>query len=194
MRRSGPGGQSLIVVPDDALPLIRRPLSAARSAGDSADFVRPDSVRAVRLNFRVTNGRTGLAERLRDVSMTVEVPNNGVALPTVCGRIPLEPSTLSVVDTAAGSGRLWLTWPASVDQMSGEQDVWQYILFRRPAIAGAWSQPMVVIRAEAGRSSYTVMLSDNLPGTAYTFGIAAEDCTPSQSPLRTITVTTSVAP
>jgi hypothetical protein len=194
MRRGSSGGPTIVVVPDGELPLIRQALAGALTAADSAERVRPDSVRAIRLSFRVTNGRTGTAERLRDVSTTVEVPNNGIAMPTVCGRPPIEPASLTIVDTAAGSGRLWLSWPASADQAGGERDVWQYILFRRPIAAGAWAEPMVVIRAETGRASYTVMLSDNLPGTGYTFGIAAQDCTPSQSALRTASITTSIGP
>ncbi len=194
MRRADPSGETVMVVPNDELPLIRRPLSGALSATDSANFVRPDSVRAVRLNFRVTNGRLGTAERFRDISTTIEVPNNGIALPTVCGRPPIEPSALTVVDTVPGSGRLWVTWPASADQGGGERDVRQYILYRRSISAGSWSSPVVVIRAEPGTMSYTVMLSDNVPGTSYTFGIAAQDCTPAQSILHTVDVTASIGP
>jgi prepilin-type N-terminal cleavage/methylation domain-containing protein len=194
MRRATSGGQTVVVVSDDDLPLIRRPLAGATTGVDTANFVRPDSVRAVRLNFRVTNGRNGADERFRDISTTIEVPNNGIPLPTICGRPPIEPSGLSVVDTVPGSGRLWITWPASPDQSAGEHDVRQYILFRRSISAGSWSEPVVVIRAEAGKNSYTVMLSDNTPGASYTFGIAAQDCTPSQSPLRTVDVTASIGP
>jgi len=50
------------------LPLIRRELSTAASAADTANFSRPDSVRAVRMNYRVTNGKSGTEERIRDTA------------------------------------------------------------------------------------------------------------------------------
>ncbi|MES2123965.1 MAG: hypothetical protein V4503_04670 [Gemmatimonadota bacterium] len=191
MQRQLSTGDTLLTVPAALLPLIRRPLVAGISSTDSAAYVRPDSVRAVRMNFRLTNGRSGPDERLRDISTTIEAPNNGIPLPTVCGRVPYDPPSLSVVDTVPGSGRLWFTWSASVDQETGEQDVTQYILYRRPAAAANWSDPLVVVRAEAGKASYTAQISDNEPGTAYTFGIAAQDCTPAQSTIRTLNVTPS---
>lgn len=192
MQRVLPTGDTLLLVPTSLQPLVRRELVSGITAVDSANYVRPDSVRAVRLNFRVTNGHTGAAERFRDVTTTVEVPNNGIPMPSVCGRVPLEPSTLSVVDTVPGSGRVWLTWSRSVDQDAGEQDVRQYILFRRLVGATTWSDPIVVTRAELTQTTYTVELSGNLPGTSYTFGIAAQDCTPLQSSIRTVNITTSV--
>ncbi len=192
MQRVLSTGDTLLLVPTSLQPLIRRPLISGITAVDSANYVRPDSVRAVRLNFRVTNGHTGSAERVRDVTTTVEVPNNGIPMPSVCGRAPIEPSTLTVVDTVPGSGRVWLTWDRSVDQDAGEQDVRQYILFRRLAAAATWSDPIVVTRAELAQATYTIELAGNLTGTAYTFGIAAQDCTPLQSPIRTVNITTSV--
>ncbi|MEP6590359.1 MAG: prepilin-type N-terminal cleavage/methylation domain-containing protein [Gemmatimonadota bacterium] len=189
MQRQLSSGDTLITVPAGLLPLIRRPLISGISSTDTAAYVRPDSVRAVRMNFRLTNGRTGPDERLRDVSTTIEVPNNGIPLPTVCGRVPYDPPSLSVVDTVPGSGRLWFTWSSSVDQDTGEQDVTQYILYRRPASSSTWSDPLVVVRAEDGKSSYNVQISDNVPGTPYTFGVAAQDCTPAQSTIRTLNVT-----
>jgi hypothetical protein len=194
MQRTLVSGDTLLSAPNAIIPLIRKPLVAGISSADSADYVRPDSVRAVRLNFRLTNGRTGAAERFRDVTTTIEVPNNGIPLPTVCGRAPLMPGSLTVVDTIPGSGRLWFTWTKSSDQDTGEDDVLQYILYRRPQAAATWADPLVVVRSEQNKASYEVEISDNVPGTAYTFGIAAQDCTPSQSSIRSLNVTPSVGP
>ncbi len=194
MERTLTTGDTLITVTSGMLPMIRRPLDASMTASDSQAAVRPDSVRAVRLNFRITNGRTGTEERLRDVSTTIQVPNNGIPLPTVCGRPPLAPASLAVTDTVPGSGVLWLTWPASVDQEAGEHDVLQYILYRRPAASTVWSDPLEVVRVVSGQSSYTVQISDNVPGTAYTFGVEAQDCTPSVSTVTTHNITVSTGP
>ena len=194
LQRTLVSGDTLLSAPTAMIPLIRRPLVAGLSSADSANYVRPDSVRAVRLNFRLTNGRTGTAERFRDLTTTIETPNNGIPLPTVCGRAPIQPTSLTVVDTIPGSGRLWFTWGKSTDQDGGEDDVLQYILWRRLQSATAWVDPLVVVRAEQNKALYEAEISDNLPGTAYTFGISAQDCTPSQSTIRTLNVTTSIAP
>lgn len=191
MQRQLGTGDTLVVVPSGLIPLARRALVVGLSTADTANYVRPDSVRAIRLSFRLTNGRSGVDERLRDLSTTIALPNNGIPLPTVCGRAPLEPASLTAVDTVPGSGRLWFTWAASVDQDAGEQDVTQYILYRRAVSATTWSDPLVVVRAEAATTSYTMEISDNTPGTAYTFGILAQDCTPAQSTIRTLNVTPS---
>jgi hypothetical protein len=98
------------------------------------------------------------------------------------------------VDTALGSGRVWLSWAASADQASGEQDVRQYIIWRRLSATAAWAEPLVVVRAETGLTTYTTEISGNEPGTSYVFAVAAQDCTPAQSSLTTTTLTTSVAP
>ncbi len=66
MQRILSTGDTLITATGSLLPLIRRELVSGISASDSADDVRPDSVRAVRINFRITNGHTGTAERTRE--------------------------------------------------------------------------------------------------------------------------------
>lgn len=194
MERTLSTGDTLMIVPSGLQPLIRRQLVGGLTSADSAAYVRPDSVRAVRMHFRVTNGRTGAEARFRDLSTTIEVPNNGIPLPNVCGRSPYAPSALVAVDTALGSGRVWLSWGASADQASGEQDVRQYIIWRRLSATAAWAEPLVVVRAETGLTTYTTEISGNEPGTSYVFAVAAQDCTPAQSSLTTTTLTTSVAP
>jgi hypothetical protein len=178
---------TLITEPSSNLPLKRTIVTA--STTDTAAATRPDSVRAVRINLRFTNGQSGTAERFRDVQTTIQVPNNGIPLPTVCGRNPLAPPTFTAVDTVFGSGKLWLTWAKSVDQDAGEQDVLQYILYRKLQTATTWSDPLVIVRRSAGQASYTQMIAGNTPGVAYTFGVSAQDCTPNESTITTLNVT-----
>ena len=190
-RRTLASSDTLLVVPSTNLPLERRLLVTGITSADSANYVRPDSVRAIQLNIRFTNGLSGSNERFRDVQTTVQVPNNGIPLPTICGRPPLAPTTFTVVDTIPGSGRLWLTWNSSVDQDAGEHDVLQYILYRKLQGATTWADPLLVVRRTAGQSSYTQEISGNTVGTAYTFGVSAQDCTPSESNIMTLNVTPS---
>lgn len=184
-------GDTIIVEPSANMPLERRELVTGISSTDSANYVRPDSIRAVQINLRFTNEKSGTAERFRDVQTTIQVPNNGIPMPTVCGRAPIAPGAFTVVDTVPGSGRLWFTWSASTDQDAGEEDVLQYILYRKLQGATSWSDPLMVVRRIAGQSSYTEEISDNVPGTAYTFGVSAQDCTPSESTITQLNVTPS---
>ena len=186
-RRSTNVGDTLIVEPSGNLPLKRTIVTG--STTDTAAATRPDSIRGVRINMRFTNGQTGAAERFRDVQTTIQVPNNGIPLPTVCGRNPLAPGSLTVVDTAYGSGKIWLTWTRSTDQDAGEQDVLQYILYRKLQGATSWADPLLIVKRTANQTSYTQMIAGNAPGTAYTFGVSAQDCTPNESTILTLNVT-----
>jgi prepilin-type N-terminal cleavage/methylation domain-containing protein len=182
---------TLITASGALLPLIRRPLVAGLSAADSASYVRPDSVRAVRLNYRVTNGLTGTDERIREVQSLVETPNNGVSMPTICGRSPLPVGAFSATEVGTLQGRVALTWARSADQDAGEVDVRQYVLWRRKTIEPAFGPVLLVVRTESDTVTYTTEVTDNDPGESYIFGIAAQDCTPAFSTILTTTITLS---
>lgn len=186
-------GDTMFVATGGLLPLVRRELVSGISTADSASYVRPDSVRAVRLNYRVTNGHTGAAERIREVSTVIETPNNGIPMPTVCGRAPLPPGALAVTEVGVGAGHAQLTWSLSADQDAGEIDVRQYVVWRRLAAATVWAEPILVVRTEPGQASYSSLVTDNTPGTAYQFAVAAQDCTPNLSSLVTTDITLSPA-
>lgn len=189
MQRILPTGDTLYVAPSSMLPLIRRPLSGATSAADSATFSRPDSVRAIKMNYRVSNGRTGVDERTRELSTVIEVPNNGIPMPTVCGRDPISPGSFSAVEQGTGLGTVQLNWTRSTDQDGGEVDVRQYVIWRRPATSAIWDAPILYLRAEHDTVNYNTILSDNTPGQSYLFGIASQDCTPSFSTITTTAIT-----
>ncbi|MGH7584271.1 MAG: prepilin-type N-terminal cleavage/methylation domain-containing protein [Gemmatimonadales bacterium] len=187
-------GDTIITEPSGNLPLERRILVSGLSASDSAAYVRPDSIVAVRINARFTNGATGTDERFREIRTTYDLRNNGSAMPTVCGRPPLAPGSFTVTDTVPGSGTLWLTWSSSVDQDAGEQDVLQYILYRKVQGASSWANALTVVKRIQGQASYTEAIQGNTPGTGYSFGVSAQDCTPSESPITTLDVTPSTGP
>lgn len=188
-RRLTTGADTLLITPSGNLPLIRIPLTSSMTTTDSADATRPDSIQAIRMNFRVTNGLSGTSERLRDVSSVVALPNNGLPSASVCGRSPFPAGTLSAVqDTIPGSGRVKLSWAASPDQEAGELDVWQYVIYRRVAGAPLWEDPVMNLGKVAGASTYTVTLGGNTPGVTYNFGVSAQDCTPAVSTMVTASV------
>jgi prepilin-type N-terminal cleavage/methylation domain-containing protein len=187
MQRTLSTGDTLMIVPTANIPLKRTVVTSTTT--DTASATRPDSVRAIRLSLRFTNGKSGTDERFRDIETIVRAPNNGIPMPTVCGRNPIAPTSLTVVDTAWGSGKLWFTWSRSTDQDAGEKDVLQYILYRKLQSATTWSDPLMIVRAVAAQTSYTQMISGNTPGTAYTFGVSAQDCTPNESTILPLNVT-----
>lgn len=189
-RRLGGGGDTLLVTPEALLPLIRLPVVAGMSSTDSAGAVRPDSIQAIRINFRITNGLTGVDERVRDVSTMVALPNNGLPSTAICGRTPFPAVGLvAEPDTVPGSGRVVLAWNASPDQESGEADVWQYVVYRKRSGAALWEDPVLNLGKTAGLTSYTVTLGGNTSGAAFDFGVAAQDCTPVASSILSASVT-----
>lgn len=175
---------SLYIASGSQLPLIRKTLDSAATAADTAKFLLPDSAEAVRLNIRVSNGLTGTAQRLRDVSTVAFIPNNGIFINNICGRSPFPVTTFTATaDTTPGSGQVTLAWNAAPDDNAGEQDLLQYVIFRRPDTASAFSSVLQSVKAKK-QASYTVVVGNNTPGQAWRFGIAAQDCTPNNSSLK----------
>lgn len=188
-RRLASGADTLLITPSALLPLIRVPLTASMSSTDSANAVRPDSIQGIRMNFRITNGLSGTDERVRDVTTMVAVPNNGLPSTSVCGRSPFAVGSLTAAqDTIPASGRVKLSWPASADQESGEQDVWQYVIYRKLSGAPLWEDPVFNLGKIVGVANYSVTLGGNTPGVTYDFGVAAQDCTPAASTIVSATV------
>ena len=192
LHRALSSGDTLFTASGSLLPLVRRQLVSGISTSDSADYVLADSVRAVRMNYRISNGLVGAEERTRSISTVMEVPNNGILMPDVCGRAPFAPGAFAATDAGDGSGRVTLSWTRSADQDAGEQDVRQYILWRRLSSSPAFAEPLLVTGADAGLVNYSSDFTDQVPGSSYVFGIAAQDCTPSLSSVSTATVTVAV--
>lgn len=191
-RRLPTGADTAFFAGAALLPLIRRVPDASYSSTDSANALRPDSVRAVRLNLRLTNGKIGVEERLRDVSTLVGVPNNGLPQVSVCGRSPFAPTVAAATpDASPGSGRILLSWTPSPDQSAGETDVWQYVIYVRPRGSATWDDPVFNMRRLDTATVYSVALGGFTPDSTYEFAVAAQDCTPLQS---TLTTASAVAP
>ncbi|HRP07385.1 MAG TPA: hypothetical protein PLL69_02760, partial [Gemmatimonadales bacterium] len=191
MQRELASGDTLVVASGGLLPLIRKRTSEALTAADTANYSRPDSVRAIRMNYRITNGKSGTEERIKEITTTIEVPNNGVPLGSVCGRPPIAPGSLTLTEVGTGTGELQVEWTRSSDQDGGEVDVRQYFLWRRESTEPAFTAPLLSVRAEAGTVTYTTTITDNIPGTTYVYGIDAQDCTPTFSSRVTSSVTMS---
>lgn len=192
VRRLNSGADTVFFASGALKPLIRRIPDATFSGADSANAIRPDSVRAIRINFRVTNGLTGAAEKTSTVSTMIAVPNNGLLDASICGRSPFPVSNVTATpDATPGSGFIDLSWNPSPDQTGGEADVWQYVVYRRVLGVTVWDDPILNMRREDGLPTYAVSFGGHASGTTYEFAVAAQDCTPRQS---TLVTATAVAP
>jgi hypothetical protein len=166
------------------LPIIHRAAvhgSPTDTLGDPSNSYLADSVKAVRINFRVSNGLTGAQQRTRDISTIVSLPNNGLVQTKTCGGAPLLGGALTVTPNVAGDPpALTLSWPASIDEAAGETDVTQYNIYRRLSTEPAFGSAMTTI--PAGQPSPYVFEDQGVNvGELYFYAVAAQDCTPAQS-------------
>ena len=155
--------------------------SAADSALDPSNSYLADSVKAVRINLRVTNGLTGIYQRVRDLSSVVSLPNNGLVQLKTCGSGPLITGALVAVPNLVGTPpSATLQWPASPDEAGGETDVMQYNIYRR--LVGDPSFGTAFSTIPAGQPPpYLFVDNDVAAATDYEYAVAAQDCTPAES-------------
>ena len=167
-----------------ALPIIHSVAihgSPTDSAGDPSNSFLADSVKAVRINLRVSNGLTGVDQRVRDISTTVSLPNNGLVQLKTCGSTPVLLGALIAAPNVAGDPpAVTLQWPASFDEAAGETDINQYNIYRRlladPAFGSA------VLTVPAGQPPPYVLVDNAVEtGLDYVYAVGAQDCTPSES-------------
>jgi prepilin-type N-terminal cleavage/methylation domain-containing protein len=155
--------------------------SAADSAGDPSNSFLADSVKAVRINLRVSNGLPGAEQRVRDISTTVSLPNNGLVQLKTCGSTPVLLGALLAVGNVVGDPpAVTLQWPASFDEADGETDVTQYNVYRRLLTEPAFGSALLTIPA-GQPPPYVVVDNGVISGTDYVYAVAAQDCTPSES-------------
>lgn len=156
--------------------------SPADSAGDPSNSYLADSVKAVRINVRVSNGQTGADQRLRDVSTVVGLPNNGLVQLKDCGTAPLLTGAITVTPNAAGNPpSVTLQWPASFDEAAGETDVNQYNIYRRLLADPSFGSTLLTI--PAGQPPPYLFVDNGVSaGTDYVYAVGAQDCTPAESP------------
>jgi prepilin-type N-terminal cleavage/methylation domain-containing protein len=172
------GGDLMQEVGDSLLPVYQ-------SATDSATAARADSVRAVRITLAATDGREGDDESVLSISRLVGFPNAVVESLSTCGDVPILGSTLTAVlgTLSTGNDGSILSWAPAIDETAGEADVVRYVIWRRVAGSTDWGEPFLAI--PAGEATYSFEDGDVVPGTSYEYALAAQDCTPSLSPLTT---------
>jgi prepilin-type N-terminal cleavage/methylation domain-containing protein len=155
--------------------------SPADSAGDPSASFLADSVKAVRINLRVSNGLAGTAARVRDVATVVSLPNNGLVQLKTCGSNPILTGALSAAPNPLGDPPgVTLQWPGSFDEGGGETDVNQYNMYRRLAADPGFGSALLTI--PAGQPPPYLLVDNGVEsGLDYVYAVAAQDCTPSES-------------
>ena len=169
----------LIQVPAAEIPLSH-PLAVHGTQADINASARLDSVRAVLVSFKVTNGEVGTKERTERISMNIPLPNMGLRILKICGSEPIFAQALTAVhDDATGFDRVTLTWARAFDENSGERDVIRYAIWRRKIapVVETYGDPLTSVAA--GFANYTHVDQNDLePGATYEYQAAAQDCSP----------------
>ena len=170
-------------VPGGQLPLFHSS-KLHGSPGDTGVAARVDAVRAVRVNLTATNGRTGRREQTRAASRLIRLPNAGLAVMRTCGEAPqlgVGLAAVAGISPVTGTPAVTLAWGPATDENGGERDVLRYVIWRRTAPGAPWGDPFVSI--PAGQPAYTFADGDVTRGNVYYYAMAAQDCTPSLSPM-----------
>jgi len=155
-------------------------------AQDTGSAALADSVRALRVSFRSTNGLDGDDERIASVSRLIAMPNAGFGVLQSCGDKPILGAALAVANAVDASGDpvAELTWSPATDEASGERDVVRYVIYRQQAPLGAdWGDPYLSV--PAGQASYTFQDGTVSSGATYGYALSAQDCTPTLSDITT---------
>jgi hypothetical protein len=108
--------------------------------------------------------------------------NAGLLDANACGNPPLAVSPAPVATRYGGASTdsVALTWPASLDQDVGEQDVQFYMVYRRPTGTTDWGNPATSVAAGSATYRWIDPSAPNLHGT-YEYNVIAQDCTPTNS-------------
>lgn len=174
---------TLIDLPSSDLP-VAHTSTFHRVAADTAASALADSIRAVRVSLRSTNGLSGSNERIVEASRLFAMPNSGSTLLQTCGDEPIMGDTLgaAIQSDIVGGYYTRLTWNAAVDETAGELDVARYVIYRQTLPMSAdWGDPYLSI--PAGLLTYQYDDQAIASGESYIYGLAAQDCTPMLSTL-----------
>lgn len=176
------GQSALTLVPDSMIPIVHT-AKIHLSAADTGRSALADSIRAVWVRLKATNGLTGANEKTVRLSRLIPFPNAGLVKMATCGSPPILGVSLTATagTLPGGAPEVTLTWDQAVDEAGGEKDVVRYVIWRREYGSTNWGDPYVAI--PAGKTSYSYQDAAVIPGKTYEYALAAQDCTPSLSPL-----------
>ncbi len=171
---------TLAPVPMASLPLYHW-ARAHDSPADTGAYAVIDSIRAVRVTINAVYHDPKSGDVLRPLRTTIRLLNAGLTPRTSCGQTPGGVSpTYTTSLLLATSPFVRLAWGRSNDDGQGENDVYRYLIFRRPDTVAAFSN-LPYASVPAGQSSYSFTDNAVAHGNRWIYGVAAQDCTPSTS-------------
>jgi hypothetical protein len=115
----------------------------------------------------------------------VRLRNAGLVRRNSCGNPPPFSSDLILEATGLPTRRVRLQWAPASDDNAGDLDVERYAVYKRLLSETSWPEPFMSI--PAGMTTYDVVDDMAEPGT-WVYGVSAQDCTPSNSDIRTAQV------
>jgi hypothetical protein len=186
---------TLTEIPRGILPIVHT-ATVHGSQTDIGTSAMTDSIRQVRAQF---NSIYHLSLKAGDttqrrLNLTIKLMNAGLIHHATCGNPPIAPTSLSATVTPANGGSVpqtfvTLSWPASVDDMTGEKDVERYAIYRRLTSQASFDEPIASVVGGHG-TSYSFVDVDLQSGQQWVYGVTALDCSPSNSSMVSATAVT----
>ncbi len=169
----------------DTIPAAWYPLThSAPNHGqlpDTGVVSRIDDLRAVELRYRITNGASGAAERIREIQTIIPLHNVGIKKLQSCGDTPQFGQAVVATFNPVPNPSINVSWNAAIDEMTGaEEDIIRYVIYRRVAPTIAWGDPYASIPSGTA-PPYLFTDTDVLPGQSIEYAVEAQDCTPALS-------------
>lgn len=167
----------------DSIPSASLPLYWTSASGLA------DSVRSVQINlqgiFKDRNLQNQAVNVIRSVTAQTSLMNMGLSGKGTCGDIPLSssaPIAVPILDAVTGAViGVRIGFLASIDEATGEKDVERYVIYRRTA-GGTYTEPL----ANVGKGGGPYVFDDfDVFPEVREYGVAAQDCSPANSNIRT---------
>jgi hypothetical protein len=151
------------------------------ASNDTGKSALTDSIKTVRLRMTAMYRDRNGVQIIRRIDMTIQLMNAGLIRRSDCGQPPIgvSPTAAAGIDTATGNPVIRVSWPRSLDEVQGEQDVERYTIFRRTPAQAAFTDPIASI--PGGTATFTFTDIAVAHGDQWIYGVAAQDCTPSSS-------------
>lgn len=168
------------VIPMSSLPLYHNAVIHG-SAADTGKYALVDSIDLVKVTLNAVYDDPKTGKVVRPLISEIRIMNAGLNKQTTCGDPPLG-VTVTDSTSPAGSATPFVTimWSASPDDGGGEKDVQTYAIYRRTP-SGTWTSPFASV--PAGSPTYSFTDNNVASGNQWVYGVSAQDCTPSSSPI-----------
>lgn len=174
-----PASGALLPVPLASLPAFH--VQQHGAPDDTGRSAITDAIRSVRVHLVGSYiERDGSVSR-RVADSDIRLLNAGLLNHATCGDAPVFGSSVNATYLSGATRQIVVSWGRAVDESGGERDVEKYVIYRRPASATAFDEPIASI--PAGQASYQFADTQIASGDRWVYAVAATDCGGQFSPL-----------